>query len=90
MAKQKRNTKRITREADSMYFLKLVVLLVLGSFWLRIAGDGYLLPLPLGLIAGVTLLRNERFKVDKKIEYALLLVAAFISFWLPLGIHISL
>lgn len=82
-------TKRVTREVDSVYFLKLVVYLVLGSFWLRIVFDsGAQIPLPLGLIAGVMLLRRERLQLDKKIGYAILLMAAFISFWLPLGLHI--
>lgn len=89
MKKQKRNHRRAPKEVDSIYFLKLVVILVLGSCWLRIIGDGFVIPLPAGLLIGLVLLRNERFKIDKKIEYALLLVAAFISFWLPIGIHVS-
>ncbi len=78
-----------TKEVDSIYFLKLVVYLVLGSFWLRIVTkSGAQIPLPIGLLAGVVLLRHERLQLDKKIGYAILLMSAFISFWLPLGLHI--
>ena len=85
-AKTKRKT---AKEVDSVYFLKLVMYLVLGSFWLRIVFEsGTQVPLPLGLVAGVLLLRHERLQIDRKIGYAILLMSAFISFWLPLGIHV--
>lgn len=78
-----------TKEVDSIYFLKLVVYLVLGSFWLRIITEtGAQIPLPIGLLTGILLLRHERLQLDKKIGYAILLMSAFISFWLPLGLHI--
>jgi hypothetical protein len=80
---------KTAKEVDSVYFLKLVVYLVLGSFWLRLVTDsGAQIPLPVGLLGGILLLRHERLQLDKKIGYAILLMAAFISFWLPLGLHI--
>lgn len=87
---QKTKTKQMrAKEVDSVYFLKLVVYLVLGSFWLRIVTKtGAQIPLPIGLLAGVVLLRHERLQLDKKIGYAILLMSAFISFWLPIGLHI--
>jgi len=85
-AKTKRKT---LKEVDSIYFLKLVVYLVHGSFWVRlVTKSGAQIPLPVGLLGGVLLLRYERLQLDKKIGYAILLMSAFISFWLPLGVHI--
>ena len=79
------------KELDNVYFLKLVVYLLLGSFWVRFSLDsGGQLPLPVGLMIGLLLIRHERLQLDKKIGYAILLLSAFISFWLPLGVSIRL
>jgi hypothetical protein len=89
----KKSNKKTTRskQVDSVYFLKLVVYLLLGSLWVRIVTNtGVQVPVPIGLMLGLLLLRHERLQIDKKIEYALLLLAAFISFWLPLGLHITI
>lgn len=92
------NTKRIKRSApkraeakepDSIYFLKLVLYMILGAQWLRLTYT-FTLPIPIGLIVGLLFARTERFQIDRKIEYAVLLVATFIGFWLPLGIEIVL
>lgn len=88
-AKTKRKSAQSTKEVDSVYFLKLVAFLVLGSLWLRIVlNTGAQIPIPLGLMLGLLLLRYERLQLDRKIGYAILLMSAFISFWLPLGLHI--
>ena len=60
-------------ERDSTYFLKLVVVLLLGLFWLRfetpiMIGVFTLGALPIGLIIGVFLVsRLEKFQYDRKI-----------------------
>jgi hypothetical protein len=78
-------------EIDSVYFLKLVMYLIFGSLWIKIDRSGqYQIPIPLGLLIGLVFVSHEHFRIDRKIEYAVLLVAMFVGFWLPLGLVISL
>lgn len=87
MAKRRAKAK----ESDSTYFLKLVLYLILGSFWVRLENlPNWSVGLPIGLIIGIAMIRHEQFQIDRKIEYALLLVAAFVGFWLPLGLVIEI
>ena len=89
MAKQKRKTKK-SAESDSAYFLKLVLFFMLGTFWVRLLNVSFgpldHLSVPLGLVIGLIFASHEHFKIDRKIEYAVLLAATFISFYLPVGI----
>ncbi|HSX53372.1 MAG TPA: hypothetical protein VLF90_03310 [Patescibacteria group bacterium] len=93
MAKAKQTVKKrrnLVNEADSEYFLKILFYLVIGSFWLRITNSsGTQIPIPIGFIAGVALAMHERLRIDRKLEYAVLLMAMFIGFWLPIGITIT-
>ena len=80
-------------EPDSLYFLKLVLYVIMGSIWLRFSnpiqlGDFYINALPLGLLAGLIFAHHDHFQLDRKIEYAVLLVATIVSFFLPTGIII--
>ncbi len=87
----KRKTKKKQVEPDSTYFLKLVLFLIVGSQWLRIESlPDWSIPIPVGLFIGLLFASHEHFQIDRKIEYAFLLVATFIGFWLPLGLLISL
>ena len=84
-------TKNQPAEKDSVYFLKLVLYLVLGSFWIKFPsplfiGDFGLNGLPLGLIVGLIFASHDHFQIDRKIEYLLLLIAALASMFLPTGI----
>lgn len=92
MAKQKKKKIVRTRESDSSYFLKLVLYFILGTFWVRLLhidiGPFEHLSLPLGLLLGVFFASHEHFQIDRKIEFAVLLAATFISFYLPVGITI--
>ncbi len=92
MARKKQTRKRIIKdkELDSVFLLKLVLYLILGTFWVRINTSGFHLPIPVGLIIGMIFALKDRFSIDRKIELALLLVTMFISFWLPLGLTINL
>lgn len=85
--KQKRAT---VKEADSVYILKLVLYLIIGSLWLRISTKSMQIPIPVGLLVGLWFARSERFGIDRKIEYAFLLMAMFVGFWLPIGIELVL
>jgi uncharacterized transporter YbjL len=90
--KQKRTKARqAATEQDSAYFLKLVLYLILGSLWIKITqGDTRQFPLPIGLVVGLILVQHEHFQIDRKIEYAVLLLAMFLGFWMPFGIYISM
>ncbi len=92
MVKKKQSRKNnSTYEPDSLFFLKLVVLLIVGSQWIFInSSDSWQLPIPIGFILGLVLVTHEHFQIDRKIEYALLLIASFIAFWLPVGLVIQL
>jgi hypothetical protein len=46
--------------------------------------------LPIGFLIGLIFASREHFRIDKKIEYAILLVAMLVGFWLPIGIYINL
>jgi len=78
-------------EPDSTFFLKLVVLLILGSQWVYIENfPDWQIPIPVGLIIGLVFATHEHFQIDRKIEYAVLLIATFAAFWLPVGLVIKI
>lgn len=85
-----KSAKRKPQELDSIYLLKMVFYLILGSFWLRItnANQSWQVPVPVGLFLGLLLAGKDRFQIDRKLEYAILLMAMFLGFWLPLGVTI--
>ena len=87
-AKTKRPSKQ---QLDSVYILKLVLYLILGSLWFRFTADNgrNVIPLPVGAIIGLAFASHEHFKIDRKVEYAVLLVAMFIGFWLPMGVSLA-
>ena len=86
----KKKQKRV-KETDSAYFLKMVMYLIVGSQWLRIESlPEWSVPIPLGLLIGIWFASHDHFKIDRKIEFAVLLVATVVSFWLPVGIVIQI
>ena len=90
MAKKKQ---KATDETDSTYFLKLVLYVVLGTFWLKFAdpiqiGDFLVNGFPLGLILGLVFASHDHFQVDRKIEYAILIIMTILTYFLPAGIII--
>lgn len=74
------------READSVYFLKILLYFVLGTIWVRHDGQTIV---PLGLLMGLLFAAQDHFRIDRKIEYALLLLAAVLGLT-GLGIFINL
>lgn len=76
---------------DGIYLLKLVMYLVVGAQWLTISNSAatFKLPLPLGLVLGVIFASHEHFRIDRKIEYALLLVASLVGFFSHSGFYIT-
>ena len=80
-------------ESDSTYFLKLVLYVVLGSLWLKFAdpimlGDLVINALPVGLVIGLIFASHDHFQVDRKIEYAVLIIVTVLSYFAPSGILI--
>ncbi len=71
-------------EKDSVYFLKLVLFFVLGTLWIQL-GDSNGLAIPVGLVFGALLASHEHFAVDRKVEYAVLLIATVLSYIAPIG-----
>jgi hypothetical protein len=89
-ATAKRGRKSRTQEIDGVFFFKLVLYLLVGSMWLKIShGNTLNLPLPLGLVIGLFFTSHEHFQIDRKIEYAILLVAMLIGYLAPYGMYIS-
>lgn len=77
--------KRQKPEKDSVYFLKLLMYFLLGSFWLRITvASGAVVGLPIGLVIGLIFASHDHFAIDRKIEYAVLLIATALSAYIPI------
>ncbi|MDR0957175.1 MAG: hypothetical protein LBM09_01195 [Candidatus Nomurabacteria bacterium] len=71
----------------SYFFLKFAVFLVLGLFWIRLGAPiGAIQVLPIGLIIGLIIAMFERFRIGRGIEIVILIVAAIVSYFTPLGI----
>jgi hypothetical protein len=82
---------RTANELDSVYMLKLVLYLIIGAQWIRLENSTGTtqVPIPVGLIIGVLFAMHDHFRIDRKIEYALLLVAMFVGFWTQVGVYIT-
>lgn len=90
---RRRTVRQVLGEPDSIYFLKLVVYMMLGAFWLKFSVPLQLGPLlfhgfPLGLMLGLLLASRDKFQVDRKIAYAILIIMTLLSYFLPVGIVI--
>ncbi len=95
MAQKKTNPKKrpSTVESSTAYMLKILLFFILGTFWLRLAsfniGPFEHISIPIGLFIGLLFAAHDHFILDQKIEYVILLISTFISFYLPVGILIK-
>ncbi|MDB5169268.1 MAG: hypothetical protein JWO41_624 [Candidatus Saccharibacteria bacterium] len=93
MAKTTKKRKKAAKSAelDSTYLLKLILYVIIGSQWLRLTtgGNGQI-PIPIGLFIGVFFASHDHFQIDRKIEYAVLLMAMLVGFWSQVGIFVNL
>lgn len=90
MVKAKKRVATLTEEADSVYFLKLVGYFVVGAMWFKVSnGQSVEIGLPIGFIVGIALASHDHIALDRKIGYAVLLVAMMLGYWLPLGVYIN-
>lgn len=74
----KTTKKSVATESDNAYFLKILIYFTLGMLWVKV--NGYMV-LPLGLILGVIIAQHDHFSIDRKIEYAILVVAGILGLW---------
>ena len=75
---------------DGVYLLKMVLYLLLGSLWLKIGNGGdFTLPIPIGFMLGLIFTTHEHFRIDRKIEYAILVVAMLFGYFAPYGLYIN-
>lgn len=76
-------------EQDSVYFLKLVLYFLLGCMWIKVGAQNSVV-LPIGLVFGLVLASHDHFKIDRKVEVAILLIATILSFALPIGFVLNI
>lgn len=77
-------------ELDGVYLLKLLLYVLLGSMWLKLShGADVSIPIPVGFVAGLLFATHEHFRIDRKIEYAVLLVAMLVGYFAPYGLYVS-
>ncbi len=89
MAKKQKQHRKSTspRETDSAYVLKLVLYMIIGSQWLLVARNtDWQVPIPYGALVALVFAQHEHFRIDRKIEYAIILVAMFLGFWVLPGV----
>jgi len=86
----KRKMQSSNTELDSVYLLKLLLYVLLGSVWIKLGHNNHLsLPLPVGLFIGLIFTSHEHFRIDRKIEYAVLLLAMLVGYFAPYGLYIN-
>lgn len=91
-AKTKRKVVKNPHELDGVYFLKIVLYLIIGAQWVYFVDPALTkqIPIPLGLIVGCLFAMHDHFQIDRKIEFAILLIASFIGFWTQTGVLITI
>jgi multisubunit Na+/H+ antiporter MnhE subunit len=90
--KQKAKKAASASELDSTYLVKILLFFILGTFWIRLQdfsiGGFSHVSLPVGFLIGLLVARHEHFQIDRKMEYLILIVATFVSYFLPMGLVI--
>jgi hypothetical protein len=75
---------------DGVYLLKMVLYLLLGSIWIKASnGQDIAIGIPIGLIIGLVFTLHEHFQIDRKIEYAVMIVAMLFGYFAPYGLYIN-
>lgn len=65
-------------ESDLGFLFKSALYLVLGTVWIGWGGHRWI---PIGLVIGFALSRVEVLRINRKIEYALLVVGALLGLY---------
>jgi hypothetical protein len=75
-----------SKETDNVYFLKILIYFVLGTIWIKING----MPLiPVGGLLGVIIAQKDHFAIDRKVEYAILIISAVLGL-IGWGLYLAL
>lgn len=75
---------------DGVYLLKLLLYVLLGSMWIKFSsGNTVGIAVPIGLIVGLIFASHEHFQIDRKIEYAVLIIAMLFGYFAPYGLYIN-
>jgi multisubunit Na+/H+ antiporter MnhE subunit len=79
-------------EADGVYFLKLIIVVLLSTFWIKLASPlewnslhfgGF----PFGALFSLVGVRlYERNQLDRKIWFAVIVIVMILSYFAPAGI----
>lgn len=82
---------RLKVDPDTIYVIKLIVVMILGFIWLKISNNfSWQVPLPIGAVLGIVYIRKQRLKTDRKMLYGVLLLAMLVGFWAPLGLFLNI
>lgn len=65
-------------EPDSAYLVKIFCYGLLGLLWVKINGQALI---PVGLIIGLLASSQDRFRIDRKIEYVVLILTSFLAYF---------
>lgn len=85
-----RKTGNRQQSFDGVYLLKLLLYVLLGTMWLKVSnGESVSIGVPVGFIVGLIFTSHEHFQIDRKIEYATLLVAMLFGYFAPYGLYIN-
>jgi hypothetical protein len=58
--------------------------------WVKMShGSSVSIALPVGLAVGLLFASHEHFRIDRKIEYAVLLVAMLVGYFVPYGLYVN-
>jgi hypothetical protein len=91
-AARTRNTTTTTSATsfDGVFLFKMMFYLLLGSMWLKITnGSTTSIPVPIGLLIGLIFTTHEHFQIDRKIEYAVMVVAMLFGYFASYGLYIN-
>ena len=89
----RRGNERIV-ESDGQYMLKLVLVVLLGTLWLKFRdpmmfGAFPLAGIPVGMLFGLLLVHKfEKYQFNRKIWYAILIIVTIICYYMPAGVLI--
>jgi hypothetical protein len=81
-------------EADGVFILKLVLTVLLGSFWIKMNVPATIAGVPaagvpIGLLVGLALIHfTEKRPYNRRTFYAVIVMVGIISYFLPSGIVI--
>ena len=90
MPKNKKTTTAQTTDQNGVFFLKIMLFALIGSMWVKASyGSAVGVSLPIGLILVLPFVMHEHFQIDKKIEYAVIVLAMLVGYFAPFGFYIG-